>query len=206
MDRPAAHGRRRFLAKQPADGDGCDDARGPRPRRRRACASATRRIAPGRGQAVRAPVAIEPDAYVSDVAQPSLRVLDETGCQDPPHGIGRVRGQAVQSGSRSMTAASVSVVVAPPKAATAGEHLVEHAAERPDVGALVDRLTARLLGTHVGRGAEITPVAVPVIVWPVSRQRREAAPAGLAAFASPKSSTLTLPSGVILMLAGLRSR
>ena len=36
----------------------------------------------------------------------------------------------------------------------AGQHFEQHAAERPDVGALVDRLAARLLGTHVGGGAE----------------------------------------------------
>ena len=36
----------------------------------------------------------------------------------------------------------------------AGQHLVEHAAERPDVAALVDRPSARLLGAHVRRGAE----------------------------------------------------
>ena len=35
-----------------------------------------------------------------------------------------------------------------------GEAFVEHAAERPDVGALVDRAAARLLGAHVRRGAE----------------------------------------------------
>ena len=35
-----------------------------------------------------------------------------------------------------------------------GEHLVEHAAKRPDVGALVDGFSSRLLGTHVGGGSE----------------------------------------------------
>jgi hypothetical protein len=35
-----------------------------------------------------------------------------------------------------------------------GEHLEEHAAERPDVGALVHRLAACLLRAHVGGGAE----------------------------------------------------
>ena len=38
--------------------------------------------------------------------------------------------------------------------APCGEALVEHAAERPDVGALVDRPPARLLGAHVGNGPE----------------------------------------------------
>ena len=36
----------------------------------------------------------------------------------------------------------------------AGEHLEQHDAERPDVGTPVDRLAARLLGRHVGGGAE----------------------------------------------------
>src|SRR5262245_14516566 len=41
--------------------------------------------------------------------------------------------------------------------APSGEALVEHASERPDVGALVDRAAARLLGTHVRDGAEDDP-------------------------------------------------
>ena len=35
-----------------------------------------------------------------------------------------------------------------------GQHLEQDDAEGPDVGALVDRLPARLLGAHVGRRAE----------------------------------------------------
>ena len=34
------------------------------------------------------------------------------------------------------------------------QHLEQHASERPHVGALVDGLAARLLGTHVSRGAD----------------------------------------------------
>ncbi len=36
----------------------------------------------------------------------------------------------------------------------AGEHLIQHHAERPDVGALIDNLPARLLRAHVCRRAE----------------------------------------------------
>ena len=40
----------------------------------------------------------------------------------------------------------------------AGERLVQHAAEGPDIGALVQRLPARLFRAHVGRGPEHRPV------------------------------------------------
>ena len=46
-------------------------------------------------------------------------------------------------------------------AALPGQHLVQHAAERPDVGALVDRLPARLLRAHVRGGAENDALARP---------------------------------------------
>ena len=74
---------------------------------------------------------------------------------------GGVRGgRRVQSGSRSSTPTMVSAIVSPQRTRDAGEHLVEHAAERPDVGALVDRLAARLLRAHVGRRAEHVPARV----------------------------------------------
>ena len=47
---------------------------------------------------------------------------------------GVAAGRAVQSGSRSRIAAIVSETVSPAKRDAAGQHLVEHAAERPDVG------------------------------------------------------------------------
>ena len=49
-------------------------------------------------------------------------------------------GSAVQSGSFVRTAATISLSVSPLNAALAREHFVDHAPERPDVGALVDRL------------------------------------------------------------------
>ena len=45
-------------------------------------------------------------------------------------------------------------MVSRPERAPAGQHLVQHAAERPDVRAPVHRLAARLLGAHVRRRAE----------------------------------------------------
>ena len=63
----------------------------------------------------------------------------------------------VQSGSARTTAASVSVMSSPANARVPGEHLEQHRAERPDVGALVDGPAARLLGRHVGGRAENHP-------------------------------------------------
>ena len=91
--------------------------------------------------------------------------------------------------------------------ALARQHFVEHAAERPHVAPLVGLASLRLFGTHVGGGAEnhahLSSRACD------RRRRRDVArlpPPGSNAFASPKSSTFTVPSGRTLMLAGLRSR
>ena len=63
-------------------------------------------------------------------------------------------GTRCSGGSSLMIAASTSVMSSACERRSPGQHFVEHAAERPDVGALVDRLAARLLGAHVGRGAK----------------------------------------------------
>ena len=87
----------------------------------------------------------------------------------------------------------------------ARQHLVEHAAERPDVGAPVDGFAARLLGAHVRRRAEHHAG----LGHRGRRQRGRLRPVvarGSSALAMPKSSTFTVPSGVSLMFAGFRSR
>ena len=58
-------------------------------------------------------------------------------------------------------AASVSVTVGPRNSGATSEHFMKHAAERPDVGPLVDRQTARLLRAHIGGRPEDHPFPRP---------------------------------------------
>ena len=55
-------------------------------------------------------------------------------------------------------------IVFPGKRPASGQHLVEHDAQRPHVGARVERIAARLLGRHVGDGAEDHPRARHVVL------------------------------------------
>ena len=114
---------------------------------------------------------------------------------------GVVAGSAAQSGSRSQDRRDRVRHRLAWKRHTAGQHFVQHTAECPDVGALVDRLPSRLLRTHVGRRAEDGP-----FLRAARRSPSAIATSPVAAFARPKSSTFTTPSGVTLMFAGLRSR
>ena len=69
-------------------------------------------------------------------------------------GSGVASGSADQSGSRSRTLAMESDAVSPAKATRPVSISIQHASERPDVGALVHRQAARLFGAHVGGGAD----------------------------------------------------
>ena len=119
---------------------------------------------------------------------------------------GVAAGSADQSGSRSRIFAIESETVSPANVDAPGQHLVEHAAERPDVGALVDRQSARLLGTHVGGRADDGALRASPAAPPAHASGRATTPSPPTALARPKSSTFTTPSGVILMFAGFRSR
>ena len=86
------------------------------------------------------------------------------------------------------------------------QHLVQNAAERPDVGAPVGLLAARLLGAHeLGRPDDLARASKSSRTTVGEREMSPASGMSIA-LARPKSRTLTLPSGVILMLAGFRSR
>ena len=141
-------------------------------------------------------------------ADASWRPSRDSGVEAAGWRAASCRAARSNPGSRSRIAAIVSDTVSPGNATRPVEHFVQHAAERPDVRALVDRLPARLFGAHVGGRAENHAFA----------RRRRRSPSATAstsrvptrspadALARPKSSTLTTPSGVILMFAGFRSR
>ena len=90
----------------------------------------------------------------------------------------------------------------PRERAAPGEQFIEHAAERPDVGALVDVAASRLFRTHVRRREPtMRPASAPG--RPVTSDADEALDGASEghAFAKPKSRTFTGPSGVTLMFA-----
>ena len=86
--------------------------------------------------------------------KPTAAILLEAPAQHSPDAFRRVAGQArpVRLGVQHRGYRLRRVVAV--EGSRAGEHLEQHGAERPDVGAAIDRLAARLLGAHVGRGAQ----------------------------------------------------
>ena len=118
--------------------------------------TAVRRIA---CRAQRLSASSQLNSRVADVPEPALGILFETPLQQSPNAwraFGRqrlpVRLALENRGDR------VGDGVAGERRA-AGEHFVEHAAERPDVRPPVERLATRLFRAHVGRGAQDRPLA-----------------------------------------------
>ena len=100
---------------------------------------------------------LERDAHVGDVPPAPLGIFLQAPAQHLANVRRRVGGKRAPIG-RSFEDGDnrVGNRVAREGRAT-GDHLEEHAAERPDVGALVDRVAAGLLGAHV-RGRSDDPV------------------------------------------------
>ena len=107
-------------------------------------------VAPGRPAARGS---LDGDARVADRLQALLAVAHQAASSSCPARPAASAGSGLHRGRRSSTSASVSEIVSPAKAA-AGQHLEQHDAERPDVGAPVGLLPARLLRAHVGGRAE----------------------------------------------------
>ena len=97
---------------------------------------------------------LEQDAGLADVAQAFLDVALEAAAKQARHGRRRRRRQQVPVEVRAQHGRQRVRDGLALEQALAGEHLEQHDAEGPDVGALVGRPPARLLGAHVGRGAE----------------------------------------------------
>ncbi len=94
------------------------------------------------------------DPNVRRVVQPMLGVLLQATAQQTPDRRRHVAGQPVPVGlglehRRKRVRDGGSAEQPGP-----GQHFEEHGAQRPEVGALVDRAAARLFGAHVGGGAE----------------------------------------------------
>ena len=82
-----------------------------------------------------------------------------------------------------------------------GQHFEQHAAERPDVGAAVDRRAASLFRAHVGA----VPMTAPSRVASVDAVARVAVET-VSPWPGRNRAPSTSRRAVILMLAGLRSR
>ena len=117
---------------------------------------------------------------------------------------GVAAGNRVHAGSAPTTAAKVSVTVS---RANAGEPVSISNSTQPKAQMSVRLSTGWPLacsGLMYAAVPRTTPAIVPSDVMVIDESRPD--PSTARAFARPKSSTLTTPSGVILMFEGLRSR
>ena len=94
------------------------------------------------------------DAGVGDVVEATLRVLLQAPAKKLADGGGRLFRQKGPIGLRAQDRRKGVGHGFARKRLPARQALVEHAAEGEDVGAFVERLAARLLRAHVGRGSE----------------------------------------------------
>ena len=115
-------------------------------------------------------------------------------------------GIAVQSGSDSRTAAIVSETVAP-GAARCPLNISYSTAPNAQMSVRLSTGSPRACsGLMYAAVPSLTPSWLSHTSWELASTDECSASGTIDAFANPKSSTLTTPSGVILMLAGFRSR
>jgi hypothetical protein len=89
------------------------------------------------------------NSRVGNVMQPALRIRIKTTPQEPPDAAWHRGRQLVPIGMTFEDSVDCFGNRAAAERAPSSEHFVQEASERPDVRALIDRLAARLLGTHV---------------------------------------------------------
>ena len=146
------------------------------------------------------------DSRFADGLQSAFRILVETSTDQPPRGGGcpgrhrlpvRIRLQDRSEHVRDQLALEGPLT---------GQHLEQHAAERPDVGALVDGFPRACSGDMYAAVPRIIPACViaGVVIVGDIETLDVTAPAGSSAFASPKSSTFTVPSGAHLDVGGFQ--
>ena len=100
-----------------------------------------------RGRQCRSLIEQEPDD--GDVAEPRPAIFLEAAFQQRAQVRRDIRGKRRPVGLAAHHRGNDIGEIFAVKGARPGEHFVEHAAERPDVAALVGRLSLRLLGAHV---------------------------------------------------------
>ena len=146
---------------------------------------------------------LDHEPRVADVAQPVLRIALEAAAQKPADRWpasppAASRGRSPRAAPRRASRSPLS----PANKRSAGQHLVQHDPERPDVRPLVDRhaaapapapCTPPCRGSLPAASRRASASATAASVERASRARRRDR-AGSIAFASPKSRTLTLPS------------
>ena len=98
--------------------------------------------------------ALHRETHVGDIVEPLPEILLQTTLQAQTQRRGCVRRESRPIGLRLDHVGEHLGDAVARERRRAGQHLVEHTAERPDIGALVDRPSARLLGAHVRRGPE----------------------------------------------------
>ncbi len=97
---------------------------------------------------------LEPRAHLGNGLRAPARILDQATLEHTTNQRRRVWGQLVTVGFRAQHRGQSVGDGLPFERSLTGQHLVEQRTERPDVRAPIDVHAARLLWTHVCRGAE----------------------------------------------------